>query len=98
MTGDRGLAAFFLERGADPLADYPFARAFHQLKAKTTLGSYLDCRRSRPELATQLQEQADMTLRQSCQVGHLKWVSLLIWAGANPRSRGPALDDADGFR
>ena len=51
MTGDRGLAAFFLERGADPLTDYPFARAFHELKAKTTLGSYLDCRRNRPDLA-----------------------------------------------
>src|SRR5438067_2857909 len=43
MTGDRALAAFFLGRGADPLSDYPFARAFHQLRAKTTLGSYLDC-------------------------------------------------------
>jgi hypothetical protein len=95
MTGDRGLAAFFLERGADPLTDYPFARAFHELKAKTTLGSYLDCRRNRTELATQLQEQADMALRQFCQEGNLKWVSLLMWVGANPRSKGPALDDAD---
>ena len=95
MTGDRGLAAFFFERGADPLTDYPFARAFHQLKAKTTLGSYLDCRRNRPEFATQLQEQADMALRQFCQEGNLKWVSLLMWAGANPRSQGPALDDAE---
>ena len=59
MTGDRGLASFFLERGADPLTGYPFARAFHQLKAKTTLGSYLDCRRNRPDLAMALQEQAD---------------------------------------
>lgn len=95
MTGDRALAAFFLERGADPLNDYPFARAFHQLRAKTTLGSYLDCRRSRPDLAEQLQEQADAALRQFCQEGSLKWVSLLMWAGANPRARGPALDDVD---
>ena len=95
MTGDRGLAAFFLERGAEPLTDYPFARAFHQLKAKTTLGSYLDCRRNRPDLAAPLQEQADMALRQFCQEGNLKWVSLLMWAGADPRSRGPALDDVD---
>ena len=95
MTGDRGLATLFLERGADLLTDYPFARAFHQLKAKTTLGSYLDCRKSRSELAAPLQEQADMALRQFCQEGNLKWVSLLLWAGANPRSRGPALDDVD---
>ena len=36
-----------------------------------------------------------MALRQFCQEGNLKWVSLLMWAGANPRSRGPALDDVD---
>lgn len=35
-----------------------------------------------------------MALRQFCQEGNLKWVSLLMWPGANPRSRGPALDDA----
>ena len=51
MTGDRAVVASFLERGADPITDYPFARAFHELRAKTTLGSYLDCRRSRPDLA-----------------------------------------------
>jgi ankyrin repeat protein len=49
MTGERALVAAFLERGADPIKDYRFARAFH-LRAKTTLGSYLDCRRSRPDL------------------------------------------------
>jgi ankyrin repeat protein len=95
MTGDRELIAVFLEKGANPIKDYPFARAFHQLRAKTTLGSYLDCRRSRPHLADALQQQADMALRQFCQEGNLKWVSLLMWAGANPRSRGPALDDVD---
>lgn len=95
LTGDRDLVALFLEKGADATTDYPFARAFHQLRAKTTLGSYLDCRRSRPDLAEHLQQQADMALRQFCQEGNLKWVSLLIWAGANPRSSGPALDDVD---
>jgi hypothetical protein len=95
LTGDRALVAFFLERGADPVTDHPFARAFHELRAKTTLGSYFDCRRSRSDLAAPLQEQADLALRQFCQEGNLKWVSLLMWAGANPRSRGPALDDVD---
>jgi len=36
-----------------------------------------------------------MALRQFCQEGSLKWVSLLMWAGADPRTRGPALDDAE---
>ena len=95
MTGDRAVVTLFLERGADPITGYPFAHAFHELRAKTTLGSYLDCRRNRPDLADALQEQADMALRQFCQEGSLKWVCLLLWAGANPRSRGPALDDAE---
>lgn len=95
MTGDRALITSILERGADPVGDYPFAHAFHQLRAKTTLGSYLDCRRRRPDLEANLQEQADMALRQFCQEANLKWVSLLMWAGANPRTRGPALDDVE---
>jgi hypothetical protein len=48
MTGDRALVAAFFEKG-------------HQLRAKTTLGSYLDCRRSRPNLVEHLQQQADFS-------------------------------------
>ena len=53
----------FLDKGADPITDFPFAHAFHELRAKTTLGTYLDCKRQHPELADKLQEQADMALR-----------------------------------
>ena len=95
MAGDRAVVASFLERGADPISDHPFARAFHQLRAKTTIGSYLDCRRSRPDLVEGLQRQADMALRQFAQEGNLKWVSLLMWAGADPRSQGPTIEDVD---
>jgi hypothetical protein len=94
-AGDRALAALFLERGADPVADHPFAKAFHKLRAKTTIGSYLDCRRGRPDLAEDLQRQADMALRQFALEGNLKWVSLLMWAGADPRSRGTTIEDAE---
>src|SRR5688572_17006781 len=38
LTGDRGIVASFLERGADPIVDDPFARAFHQMRTKTTIG------------------------------------------------------------
>jgi hypothetical protein len=62
MTGDRAVVAAFLEKVADPITDYPFARAFHQLRAKTTLGSYLVCRRRRPDLDDHLQQQADTAL------------------------------------
>jgi hypothetical protein len=95
LTGDRALVASFLGRGADAITDHPFARAFHQLRAKTTIGSYLDFRRSRPDLEEGLQRQVDMALRQFAHEGNLKWVSLLMWAGADPRSRGPTVEDAD---
>jgi hypothetical protein len=95
LTADRDLVVSFIERGADPIADHPFARAFHQLHAKTTIGSYLDCRRIRPDFADGLKRQADMALRQFEQEGNLKWVSLLVWAGADPRSRGPTVEDMD---
>lgn len=46
LTGDRQIVTSFLESGADPIAGHPFAHAFHELRAKTVLGSYLDCKRS----------------------------------------------------
>lgn len=62
---------------------------------KAALGSYLDCKRARPELPERLQEQANMVLRQACQDEDLKWVSLLVWLGANPRSKGLTTEDLD---
>ena len=94
MTGDRALVSTFLDKGADPLTEYPFAHALYELRAKTGLGMYLDIKRQRPEIAEPLQAQADMALRQFCRDGNLKWVSLLLWAGADPRSLGPTLEHA----
>jgi len=94
LAWDRRIVALLLERGADVVAGYPFARAF-QMHIRTALGSYLDCKRQRPELADQLQQQADMALRQACAEGNRKWVSLLLWVGANPRVKGLAVEDVD---
>ena len=93
-TWDRGVAQLFLEHGADPVTNAPFARAFKS-RVKAALGIFLDCKRARPDLADALQLQADMALRQSCQDEDLKWVSLLMWLGANPRAKGLATDDLD---
>ena len=93
-TWDRGVAQPFLEHGADPVTNAPFARAF-KARVKAALGIFLDCKRARPELAEALQLQADMALRQACQDEDLKWVSLLMWLGANPRAKGLATDDLD---
>jgi hypothetical protein len=93
-TWDREVAQLFLERGADPVTNAPFARAF-KARVKAALGIFLDCKRTLPDLAGPLQEQADMGLRQACQDEDLKWVSLLMWLGANPRAQGLATDDLD---
>ncbi len=93
-TWDRSLAEFFLEQGADPITNSPFARAFKQ-RIKGVLGIFLDCKRARPDLTDGLQEQADMALRQACTEDDLKWVSLLMWLGADPRTKGLATDDLD---
>lgn len=49
----------------------------------------------RPELADALQEQADMALRHACSEGEARWVGLLLWVGANPRTGGLAIDEFD---
>lgn len=36
-----------------------------------------------------------MALRQACQDEDLKWVSLLMWLGANPRAKGLTTEDLD---
>lgn len=92
LAWDRKIMTCLIEHGADPITDYPFARAF-QARVRTALGCYLDCRRMRPELADALQEQADMALRQACSDREARWVGLLRWIGADPRSRGWSLDD-----
>ena len=82
---------FFLDRGADPIRGRPFAVAFGA-RIRTALRPFLECKESYPQLAPQLQEQLDCALRHFCAEGDLKWVSLLIWAGGDPRSRGPSLE------
>lgn len=63
-------------------------RQVDELRAKTTLGSFIECGEQRPDLAELMQQQIDMALRQASRDGKLRWVCLLQWAGANPRSRG----------
>ncbi len=64
-----------------------------QEKIRTALRQFVEYRKAHPELAADLQEQADRALRYFACEGDLKWTSLLMWAGANPRSRGPGMDE-----
>ena len=83
---------FFIDNGADIITGSPFAVAFGE-KIRTALRPFLQCKRRYPELADALQEQADRALRKFAYDGDLKWVSLMMWAGADPRSRGLMLGD-----
>jgi hypothetical protein len=83
---DPKLIRYFLDRGADPLEGRPFAEAFRE-RIRTALRPFVDYKRDHPELAPQLQEQIDCALRYFCGEGDLKWVCLLLWAGADPRSK-----------
>jgi len=76
---------FFLDHGADVITGAPFAVAFGE-KIRTSLRPFMDYKEAHPELANELQEQIDHALRYFCQEGDLKWISLLLWAGANPRT------------
>ena len=92
LTWEPQIIRFFLENGADVVTGAPFAVAFRE-KVRTALRPFVDYKKSRPDLAPALQEQVDRALRHFCYEGDLKWVSLLMWAGADPRSKGSTLDD-----
>ena len=101
LTWDPKVIRFFLDRGADPIVDRPFAEAFGA-KIRTALRPFLEYKQAHPEIAGELQEQLNCALRHFCHEGDLKWVSLLIWAGGDPRSRGPCLyqeytEDPEGY-
>lgn len=91
LTWEPKLIRFFLEHGANPIAGRPFAESFGA-KVRTALRPFVEYKRAHPELAAALQEQLDCALRHFCGEGDLKWISLLMWAGGDPRSRGPCLE------
>lgn len=92
MLWDPKIIRYFLDRGSDFIKNTPFAIAFGE-RIRTALGPWRECIEKYPDLAPQLQEQADRALRHFAFKEDLKWVSLLMWAGADPRSSGPTLDD-----
>jgi hypothetical protein len=92
LLWDPTIIRYFLDHGADITTDSPFAVAFGE-KIRTAIRPWMECKEKYPEVAPQLQEQADRALRHFCFKEDLKWVSLLMWAGADPRSSGPTLDD-----
>lgn len=91
LTWEPTLIRYFLDNGADPLKGRPFAEAFGA-RVRTALRPFLEYKRAHADLAAELQGHLDCALRYFCGEGDLKWVSLLMWAGGDPRSRGPCLE------
>lgn len=90
------IVSYFIDEGADVITHSPFAVAFGE-KIRTALRLWKECKEKFPDLTDQLQEQGDQALRYFCERCDLKWVSLLMWAGADPRSRGPTLDEHEPY-
>jgi hypothetical protein len=82
-TWDPEIVEFFIDRGADVETDGPLAEALRQ-----RIRSGLRVFKRYQERFPHFQKQIDSALRYHCQEGNAKWVSLLLWAGADPYSRG----------
>lgn len=80
---DPEIMVYFIERGADIRTGQPFAYALCN-RIRTALRIY----KEHAERVPSLQEQANIALRHHCKEGNMKWVSLLLWAGADPYKPG----------
>lgn len=95
-TWDPQIMAYFIELGADVETDMPLTTALCN-RTRTALGIFKKYRERFPSFP----EQANVSLRHHCKEGNMKWVSLLIWAGADPLAPGEAepgreIDPEDG--
>lgn len=91
---DAKMGRYFMLKRADLVTGNPFAIAFQAYK-RPALGVYLDACNAYPHLKDALQRQIDMALSYHCKDGSIKWVSLLMWAHADPLACVPALDDPE---
>ncbi len=80
---DPKIIEYFIEQGADVETGYPLAEALCW-KVRTALGVFKRHKNRFPSF----QDQLNMALRHHCKEGNLKWVSLLLWAGADPYAKG----------
>lgn len=82
-TWDPEIIDYFIEQGADVETGNPLAYALSR-GVRTALGVYKRFNERVPDFKRQL----DHALRYHCHEGDLKWVSLLLWAGADPYAGG----------
>jgi hypothetical protein len=66
----------------------------HSATGSNCIGPFVELKRAHPERSASMQEQADSALRYFSDKADLKWVSLMLWAGASPQSLGPKPEDS----
>ena len=82
-TWEPAMMEYFIEKGADPEADCAMGAALiHRIR--TALRMYKKYKDRFPGF----QEQANIALRHHSAEGNLKWVSLMLWLGADPYASG----------
>jgi hypothetical protein len=84
------LIRWMLTHGLDLESGWPIARLFEN-RQRECLGIYMDLRDRVPSV----RRQAAMALRVHARDGNLKWVSLLLWAGADPRMHVAIRDERE---
>ena len=89
-TWEPNIMRWFIENGANVETKNPLAYALCN-RIKTALGIL----KSYKDRFPSFQEQANIALRHHCREGNLKWVSLMLWAGADPYAKGPAYWDEE---
>ena len=87
-TGDRKLIDYFIEQGGDMETGNPLA-----LGLCGHIYSLLGVFKRYETRFPSFQDQINIVLRHSCREGNLKWVSLMLWAGADPYAKGPSSPD-----
>jgi len=85
-TWDTNIMRYFVERGADTKTDNPIAYAF-KYKIRTALRIYKEYEERFPDWKRQL----NIALRFHTKEQSQKWVSLMLWAGADPFEPGPQI-------
>ena len=90
-TWDPEIIEFFIDQGADVETEWPLAEALRD-KIRTGLRIFKRYQERFPHF----QQQIDSALRHHCRDGNAKWVSLLLWAGADPYSLGDTSHEDDG--
>lgn len=83
-TWNNDIVEYFIQKGADVETGNPLAVALCS-RIRTALAIYKRYQDRFPSF----QEQVNIALRYHCREGNLKWVSLMLWAGGDPYSKGP---------